>query len=81
MDAARQALNAPPYPEDVAYIHAWATDLYGRCGVSMGGVLPLNHQEIRAWRKNTGHAPNAVEIEALLVLDAVMRNPEPPKES
>jgi hypothetical protein len=77
---AREALTEPPFPEDVAYLYAWAKQLHGRSGVSMGGLLPVSHREIAAWSEVSGHVPNVVEYEALLLLDAVMANPERAKD-
>lgn len=78
---ALQALTEPPFPDDLAYLYAWAKALHGRSGVMMGGVLPLSHREIVAWTVLTGHRPTPLDVEGLLALDAVMINPEKPKES
>lgn len=42
----------------------------------MAGLLPLNHQEIRAWSVLTGHRPTPLDVDALFTIDAVMAHPE-----
>jgi hypothetical protein len=43
----------------------------------MSGVLPLNHQEILAWAALRSVVVYPYEVDALMTLDAVLRNPEP----
>lgn len=47
----------------------------------MSGVLPVSSTEMRNWAQMRGITLHGHEADALLVLDAVLRNPEPPKES
>lgn len=41
----------------------------------MNGFAPLTYSTIIAWASLTGASPSAHEVEALLVLDAVMLHP------
>lgn len=63
----------------LAYLHGWAVELVGRSGLTMGGVAPVSHMEIQAWSALSGHVPTVLELEAIRRIDAVIRNPEPPK--
>lgn len=73
--AARQALQGPPFPDALYYLYRWATELHGRCGVSMAGVNPVSHAEIRAWAELTGTDPRPYEVAAIIEIDAVLRTP------
>ncbi len=42
----------------------------------MSGVAPLTYGTIADWARLTGTEPEGYEVEALLLLDAVMRHPE-----
>lgn len=69
------ALEAPSYPDWIHYLREWSDQLYARSGIGMEGIAPLTHVTIVAWRINTGHAPSADEIDALMQLDTVRRDP------
>lgn len=76
---AQQELEGPAAPEPVQYLLRWSWEMYGRSGVSMDGVAPLSYTTIRDWAVLTDRAIDPHEVQALLVLDAVRRNP--PKET
>ncbi len=75
IDSARVALEEPRYPACVEYLRAWSQRLFGRSGATMDGVAPLSDVAIAAWRLNTGHQPTPDEVDALMLLDAVRRDP------
>ena len=69
-------LDGPPFPEELRYVHDWLLQLHGRSGLGFGGIAPLSHQEVEAWARLRDVAPEPHEVEALMVLDGVKRNPE-----
>jgi len=69
-------LDGPPFPEELRYLHDWLLQLHGRSGLGFGGIAPLSHQEVEAWARLRDVAPEPHEVEALMVLDGVKRNPE-----
>lgn len=69
------ALESPPVPAWIQYLHDWSDQLFARSGVGMEGISPLTHTTIVHWRLNTGHVPTPEEIDALFQLDAVRRDP------
>lgn len=71
------ALEGPPYPEPLRYLHGWAMELVGRSGADMNGLAPISYGTIADWARLTGRAPAPHEIRALLRLDAAMRRPDP----
>lgn len=73
-------LQGPPYPEELDYLWRWAQDLHGRSGIGMAGIEPLTYSTIHSWAELTDQWPEPHEVEALILLDAVMRNPERPPE-
>lgn len=73
---ARAALKGPRMPSDLAYLYAWACELYGRSGSGMGGLNPMTYPTLESWARLTGRQPNMLEIEALFALDTVMLDPE-----
>lgn len=73
---ATRALEGPAFPEAVDYLWQWARSLHGRCGAGMGGLLPLSHTEIRAWRENMRVEVLPQEVDAIIAIDAVMRYPD-----
>ena len=75
----RQALDPPPYPEELAYLHEAAIALVGRSGVGMSGFAPVAYSEIVAYQQLTGRRFDEIERNALLTLDAVIRQPEAAK--
>jgi hypothetical protein len=74
---ARAKLDGPPFPDALGYLWQWAMELQGRSGVGMAGLNPLSYGTIMDWATLTDQYPEPHEIEALLILDAVMRAPEP----
>lgn len=70
------ALQGPDYPLELRYLYEWAAHLVGRSGVGMAGYAPLSYGTIRDWMDLTGTMVYSHEVDALIQLDAVMRNPE-----
>lgn len=68
-------LDEPEYPEHVEYLRTWSQRLHGRSGLGMGAIAPLSDVELVAWMIATGERPSPDEVEALMLLDAVRRDP------
>lgn len=73
---ALEALEGPEIPDAVAYLYDWALELHGRSGIGMEGVSPLSYVTVVTWAQLTGRDPQPDEVEALMLLDAVLRNPD-----
>jgi len=58
------------------YLMEWAYALCGRSGATMAGIAPLGYSTIAEWARLMNLDPSPLEVQALLVLDAVIRNPE-----
>lgn len=76
--AATAILDAqPPEPDALGYLLEWSRELHGRSGIGMHGADPLRYSEISAWATLTGREPAPHEVDALILLDAVRRHPDP----
>ena len=74
---AQRDLDGPGEPPDtILYLAEWAYALCGRSGSSMAGIGPLSYGTIAEWSGLMGIDPTPLEVQALIVLDAVIRNPE-----
>ena len=73
--AAIRKLKGPgECPDVLAHVRDWLYQLYGRSGVGgMGETAPLSWQEIRAWAEFHGIRPTPDELDALMLLDNVLR--------
>lgn len=69
------ALNGPECPEELKYLVDWCYLLFARSGVSADGVAPLSYTTIEAWSRLSGNEVDPHEVEALMLLDAALRNP------
>lgn len=69
------ALEEPAYPAHLEYLRQWSRALIGRSGIGMEGIAPLKPTEVLAWSVLSGHTPTPAEFDALLLLDAVRRDP------
>lgn len=75
VDRAVRALEGPPMPEALQYLHNWLYELHGRSGVDLGGLSPLTYGTIAAWAQLTDRAPQPHDVQALLMLDLILRAP------
>lgn len=75
-EAQRRMLDGPDFPEAVGYLWDWHSELARTRTVGMNGVDPLTYPTIDAWARLTDRSPLPDEVEALLDLDAVTRNPD-----
>ena len=73
---ARAKLEAPEFPEELAYMWDWTTELHGRSGVNMAGLNPLSYGTIDAWGRLTDRVLTPHEVEGLILLDAALRPPD-----
>ena len=78
--AAIAQLESPPFPVGLEYLHNWLLELHGRSGVGMSGLVPLTYTTIADWKELKGIDIAPHEVEALLMLDAVMTYPGEPEE-
>jgi hypothetical protein len=62
----------PECPEEVRYLVDWSYQLFGRSGVGMS-VNPLSYQTVAEWGRLTDTRIAPHEVEALMVLDAAIR--------
>jgi hypothetical protein len=63
-------------PVDLMYLYDWSVALVGRSGMTMGGLLPLSYSELKSFSDMTGWKPDPEEVEALMILDSILRNPD-----
>lgn len=71
------ALQGPEIPVELDYLYDWLNQLHGRSGVTaMVGINSLTYGTIADWSRLSGIVPNALEIEALMVLDNVKLYPD-----
>ena len=68
-----ELLRGPEVPESLRHIREWLYQLYGRSGASMDGAAPLSHEELRAFCEFYELRPTPDEVEALMMLDTVLR--------
>lgn len=73
--SAIQQLASPPCPPELDYLRRWAYELTGRSGFSEVGMNPLTYGTIESWARLTGRHPSPADVDALLRLDDVLRNP------
>lgn len=73
---AEKALLGPEYPDSVGYLESIARRLHGRSGASMNGLAPVSEQTIDGYCQREGIALSSLEIDAVILLDAVMLHPE-----
>jgi hypothetical protein len=76
VSSAAKLLTGPPFPESIDYLWDWFRELDRARTHSMNGPDPLTYQAIDAWARLTGREPAPHEVDALLSLDAVFRNPD-----
>jgi hypothetical protein len=71
-----EMIEGKDFPVDLEYLYSWSMQLVGRSGVSQAGLAPLSHSEIRSWSEMTGWRPDPQEVEALILLDSIIRHPD-----
>lgn len=72
--AAIRTLKGPDCPDDLAYLREWLYKLYGRSGIGgTGETAPLSWKEVQAWSEQMGIRPTPDELDALMLLDSVLR--------
>ena len=74
-ESAQAELDGPECPEAFEYLVSWAFALHARSGIGLAGADPLRYSELREWANLVipGIALEAYEVEALIALDAAMR--------
>lgn len=68
-------MAGPERPDALEYLYRWALELVGRSGVGMAGLAPLTYGTVMDWAALTGRRPRPFEVEALMRLDAILRDP------
>jgi hypothetical protein len=66
-------LHGPEIPDSLRHVRDWLYQLYGRSGMGMDGAAPLSHEELRAFCEFYDIRPTPDEVEALMMLDTVLR--------
>lgn len=69
------SLQGPACPEELEYLLQWARELHGRSGVSLAGFVPLTYETIDAWSRLKQVPVTPAEVDALLLIDAVLLTP------
>ncbi len=75
-----EELEGPEFPDALEYLYVWLYELHGRSGAGMHGLAPMSYTTIAAWSSLTGNVPDALEVRALLALDAILLSPPDEKE-
>jgi hypothetical protein len=73
---AKRALAIPDWPLELAYLWDTASELHGRSGVGMGGLMPLSYTTIADYSRLKDVYFKPHEIEALIAIDAAMLYPD-----
>jgi hypothetical protein len=68
-------LEVPECPESLEYLKGWLYALHGRSGEGMNGAVRLSYSTVADWARLTDVRPTSAEVEALMMLDAVLSNP------
>jgi hypothetical protein len=68
-------LQGPEYPHELEYLRGWTSEMFGRSGASMSGLLPLSFTTIAAWSELKGVSVEPHEVDALIQLDSAMLYP------
>ncbi|MDB4913105.1 MAG: hypothetical protein JWM95_749 [Gemmatimonadetes bacterium] len=74
--AALRELEGPEFPESLDYLWRWFQELHRTRAAGMNGPEPMTHTEIDAWARLTNRTPDALEVDALLMLDLLSRHPD-----
>jgi len=69
------ALDGPPMPAALEYLHAWHGELARARRITEHGPAPLTYQDLLAWSLLTAQDPEPHEVEALMALDLVSLYP------
>lgn len=73
----RALLDGPPFPAALSYLLEWMVELRRGLGRDMEGIAPLTWVTLDAWTRHADVAPAPHEVQALFLLDRVMRDPKP----
>jgi hypothetical protein len=68
-------------PEPLEYLWDWFSEMDRTRASDMNGPLPLSYPTIDAWARLTARSPSPAEVELLLQIDLVVRQPDAWKES
>jgi hypothetical protein len=71
-------LRPPPFPDALVYLWAWFLELDSTRGMDMNGPSGFTYPMIDAWARLTRRTIAPHELQALFLLDAVTRFPDPP---
>jgi len=72
---AKRQLEEPEFPEELAYLWDWHTELSLARGEGFSGAAALTYTDIEAWTRLMDTHPEPHEVQALLILDAAIRHP------
>jgi hypothetical protein len=68
-------LEVPECPESLEYLKRWLYALHGRSGEGMNGAVRLTYTTIVDWARLMDVWPTSAEVDALMMLDALLSNP------
>lgn len=69
-------LDGPEFPDELGYLWGWFQELDRTRSYGMNGAEALTYPAIDAWARLTGRSPDALEVDALILLDLIARHPE-----
>jgi hypothetical protein len=77
-ESAAQTLAGPEIPEALEYLWEWFSELDGvRTFNGMNGLPePITYAAIDAWARLTGRSPTPEEVQSLVLIDGVFRQPK-----
>lgn len=79
--AEKELQGVPDCPEEVEYLVDWARHLVGRSGFRPdGAAMPLSHSLIADWDRLLDLRVQPYEVEALTLMDVVLRDPDAGKD-
>jgi hypothetical protein len=76
VESAIKALQPPPFPEAMEYLHDWFMELDRTRTSGFNGPDPITYPIIESWARLMGRSPSPADVEMLLQMDLVMRHPD-----
>ena len=73
-------LAGPPFPDCLSYLWDWTQQVHGRSGFSQVGLQPLSYTTIADWARLKDVQPKPHEVEAMIVLDAILCSKPKPED-
>lgn len=74
--SAIKALEGPECPDALEYLWSWFQELERVRTFGAHGPDPITYQQIEAWARLMNRRPTPDDVQGLLMLDAIARNPQ-----